>query len=59
MRRHRLLVDVETAVASAVQTRVRATRDHPEWEALVGEVADRRLDPWTAARRLLASVAVD
>ena len=57
MRRRRLLSDVETAVAAAVQLRVRDTLEHPEWEAMVAQVTERRLDPWTAARRLLASVA--
>jgi LAO/AO transport system kinase len=59
MRHRRLLGDVETAVAAAVQVRVRATLDHPEWEAMVAQVAQRRLDPWTAARRLLAFVGSD
>ncbi len=57
MRRRRLLSDVETAVAAAVHLRVRATLEHPEWEVMVTQVTERRLDPWTAARRLLASAA--
>lgn len=59
MRRTRLLADVETAVAGAVQWRVRETVDHPEWATLVAEVTARRLDPWAAARRLLALAGSD
>ena len=56
MRHRRLLGDVETAVAAAVHLQVRSTLDHPDWEAMVAQVTERRLDPWTAARRLLAFV---
>jgi LAO/AO transport system kinase len=59
MRHRRLLGDVETAVAAAVRRQVRATLDHPEWEAMLTQVTERRLDPWTAARRLLAFVAAE
>ncbi len=59
MRHRRLLGDVETAVAAAVGLQVRATRDHPEWEEMLTLVTERRLDPWTAARRLLAFVAAE
>jgi len=59
MRHRRLLGDVETAVAAAVRLQVRATLDHPEWEAMLTQVTQRRLDPWTAARRLLAFVAAE
>jgi len=59
MRHRRLLGDVETAVAAAVHLQVRSTLDHPDWEAMVAQVTERRLDPWTAARRLLAFVAAE
>ena len=59
MRHRRLLDDVETAVAAAVRLQVRATVDHPEWEAMLTQVTQRRLDPWTAARRLLTFVAAE
>ena len=59
MRHRRLLGDVETAVAAAVHLQVRSTLDHPDWEAMVAQVTERRLDPWTAARRLLAFAAAE
>jgi LAO/AO transport system kinase len=59
MRHRRLVGDVETAVAAAVHLQVRTTLDHPDWEAMVAQVTERRLDPWTAARRLLAFAAAE
>jgi LAO/AO transport system kinase len=59
MRHRRLLGDVETAVAAAVHLQLRTSLDHPDWEAMLAQVTERQLDPWTAARRLLAFVAAE
>ncbi len=56
-RRHRLVEEVRTAVANTVRRRVRSRLDEEAWQRLIDDVADRTVDPWTAARRITDLVA--
>lgn len=51
-RRQRLVGEVREAVAAAVRRRVRDRLDDEEWVRLIDDVAGRKLDPWSAARRI-------
>ncbi len=56
-RRRRLVTEVREAVGYAVRRRVRARLDDDAWIALIDDVAERRLDPWAAARRITELIA--
>ena len=52
-RRRSALELLDTAVEAAMRERLVATRDEARWEEIRAEVADRKLDPWTAATLLV------
>ena len=51
-RRRRLVSEIREAVGYAVRRRMRDRLDDEAWEALVDDVAARKLDPWAAARHI-------
>ncbi len=51
------MTEVREAVGYAVRRRVRARVDDDAWIALIDDVAERRLDPWAAARRITELIA--
>jgi LAO/AO transport system kinase len=59
LRQRRLVAEMEAALFAGIQRRVRSTVPTGTWEALTDQVADRRLDPWTAAERLLVGLDAD
>jgi LAO/AO transport system kinase len=52
-RQERLVAEVTSAMDEALRRRVHQVLEDGEWEAIRTDVVGRRLDPWTAARRLL------
>lgn len=56
-RRTRLTAEIREAVGHAIRRRLRSRLDDDAWDALIDEVAARRLDPWSAARRITELVA--
>jgi LAO/AO transport system kinase len=59
LRQRRLVTEMEAALFAGIQHRVRSTVPAGTWEELTDQVADRQLDPWTAAERLLIALAAD
>ena len=53
MRRRHALALLDGAVDAELRKRLKTVRDDRSWEGIRAEVADRRLDPWTAAQRLV------
>ncbi len=58
LRRNRLVAEMESALMTSLRDRVRSGVPADEWADLTGRVADRRLDPWTAATQLLGALGV-
>ncbi len=56
IRADRELANVRAALEHALGERVRAALGEDGWDAVRSEVTARRLDPWSAARRLLDQV---
>lgn len=54
-RRERLLTCIDSAVADQLTDRVARIRAGEDWPEVARLVVSRELDPWSAARRLLAS----
>ncbi len=50
LRRRRCAAEVRAAVTTELRRRVRGTLAEREWDRIVDDVVERRLDPWTAAR---------
>jgi LAO/AO transport system kinase len=59
LRQRRLVGEMEAALFAGIQRRVRSTVPTGTWEAMTDQVADRQLDPWTAAERLLVGLDAD
>ena len=51
----RLAAELERVVAARLAERVAGLVDEPAYRELRAEVIDRRLDPWSAADRILAA----
>lgn len=54
LRRRRCAAEVRAAVTTELRRRVRETLAEHEWDRIVDDVMERRLDPWTAARGITA-----
>lgn len=52
-RRQRLAAEMESALLAGMRHRVRSMIPEETWNELIDLVGQRRLDPWTAAARLL------
>lgn len=57
-RRSRLVAEMESALLTGLRAQVRSAIPESEWLDLTEEVAKRRVDPWSAARRLLDGLGV-
>lgn len=55
-RQRRLVAEMEAALLSGMRQRVRSSVPAATWQALMGKVTARQLDPWSAAERLLAAL---
>ena len=57
-RSRRRVTELESALASGLWSTMRSSVPESDWEALTSQVADRSMDPWSAAASLLAAVGV-
>jgi LAO/AO transport system kinase len=55
-RRFRLQQELREIVARRLEQRARAIASGERWDALQGDVADHRLDPWSAADQMLDGI---
>ena len=55
-RKFRLAEELREIVARRLYNRAREICTGPRWDELQSQVLDRRVDPWTAADEMLASV---
>ncbi|MDJ0923057.1 MAG: methylmalonyl Co-A mutase-associated GTPase MeaB [Acidimicrobiia bacterium] len=56
-RRSRLIAEMESALLAGLRQRVRSSVPAETWAGLTDQVADRQLDPWNAASRLLLALS--
>ena len=56
-RHERIVATMEQAIASELSSQVADLRSDPQWSPTMESVISRELDPWTAARRILAAPA--
>ena len=57
-RRTRLVTEMEAALLVGMQHQVRSSVPAAVWEGMTDKVAERRVDPWSAAARLLRGLGV-
>lgn len=57
VRRIRLIAEMESALLAGMRQRVRSSVAAETWVGLTDQVADRELDPWNAASRLLEALS--
>lgn len=55
-RQNRLLAEMEAALLAGVRQRVRSSVPVSTWESLTNEVATRKIDPWSAAEKVLTAL---
>lgn len=58
MRSERLVAEMEASLLGGLRRQVRASIPETEWARVIDRVAARKVDPWTAAARLLRSLGV-
>jgi LAO/AO transport system kinase len=57
-RKARLVAEMESALLAGMQSQVRSSVPPSVWVDLTAQVVERRIDPWSAAWRLLEGLAV-
>lgn len=57
-RKTRLVTELEAALLVGMRRRVRSSVPQAVWMSLTDEVVQRRVDPWSAAERLLSGLGV-
>ncbi|MDX2345144.1 MAG: methylmalonyl Co-A mutase-associated GTPase MeaB [Acidimicrobiia bacterium] len=57
-RQRRLVTELESALIAGMRRQVRSAVPEPVWRDLTEEVTQRRIDPWSAAVRLLGELGV-
>ena len=57
-RQRRLVTEMESALIAGMLRQVRSAVPEPVWRDLTEEVTQRRIDPWSAAVRLLGELGV-